>query len=343
MSRKSHSSKTPTQADVARAAGVSQTTVSYVLSHSQTVSIPDETRQRVWDTIRELGYEPNRAAQSLRTQKTYTIAVIIEDITNPFHPAFERGIQDVAERYGYDVITYNTDGDPLKERKAIQAARRSRVDGVVGSFYSIQEDDLLPLLEQATPTVWLTGQRPAQVSPRTLDVVYVDNEEAAHTAVSYLLRKGHRRIAMLAGYGPPRNDRKNGYRRALADYGITVDEEWIQGEAFSVEEGKRAMHHLLSSDLRPTAIFAASDLLGMGAMITIREAGLRIPEDIAVVGFDNIFAAELVSPPLTTIDQHQKQLGQRCSDMLFERILGTYSGEGRIVEMPYELRVRESA
>ncbi len=321
---------------------MSRTTVSYVLSNDESVSIPDATRQRVWDAIRALDYTPNRAAQRLRTQRTFTIAGIIEDITNPFHPAFERGIQDVAERYGYDLIMYNTDADRAKERKALDAALRNRVDGVIGSFSTIGMNDFEPLLSHDIPMVWLTGQPPAQSLPG-LDVVYVDNVRAAQTAVFYLVDKGHRRIGMLAGHGAPQADRLIGYRQALVQRGLPVSNSLVQGQRFSIEEGKQAMRVLLALNEPPTAVFAASDLLAVGAMLTIREYGLRIPEDVAIVGFDNIFVAEVVTPSLTSIALHQDQLGHRCGELLMERIRGLALDEGRAVEMPFDLVIRESA
>jgi LacI family transcriptional regulator len=292
--------------------------------------------------MRALDYTPNRAAQRLRTQKTFTIAGIIEDITNPFHPALERGIQDVAEKHGYDLIMYNTDADADKERKALDAALRNRVDGVIGSFAAIGMDDFAPLLAAEIPMVWLTGQAP----PRridSLDVVYVDNVRAAHAAVSYLVGKGHGRIAMLAGHGHPQHDRLIGYRQALEDHGLTFRGDYVQGQRFSIDEGRRAMRVLLGLEPRPTAVFGASDLLAVGAILAIKEAGLRIPDDVAIVGFDNILVAEVVSPALTSIAQNQAALGHRCGGLLFERIRGLAPDEGRVVEMPFELVVRDSA
>jgi LacI family transcriptional regulator len=332
----------PTQQDVARLAGVSRTTVSYVLNDNASIAIPPETRQRILDAAVQLGYAPNRAAQTLRTQKTLTIAGIIEDITNPFHPAFERGIQDIAEQHDYDLIMYNTDGDADKERKALQSVLEGRADGVVGSFYHMILDDFLPLLTRGIPIARLNGRDADVATEFPLDTLFLDNTAAAQMAVEYLIQRGHTRIAMLAGMSPPRQNRLRGYRQALAKHHLPYDESLVEAENFSVEEGKRAMAVLLSRTPRPTAVFAASDLLAMGAMITIRQAGLFIPQDMAVVGFDDIFAAELVTPPLTTVAQFQGQLGQRAAQMLFERLSGEYSGEARHEVMPFELIIRES-
>ncbi|MBK8023070.1 MAG: LacI family DNA-binding transcriptional regulator [Chloroflexi bacterium] len=333
----------PTQHDVARLAGVSRTTVSYVLNGSDASAIPDETRQRILDAAAQLGYTPNRVAQSLRTQKTRTIAGIIEDITNPFHPAFERGIQEVAEANGYDLIMYNTDGAIDKERKALSSVLEGRADGVIGSFYHMQIADFLPLLTRGIAVVRLNGIDALADTDYPLDTLFLDNTAAARMAVEFLIEAGHRRIAMLAGTSPPRQDRLRGYRQALEQHGIIYDETLVEANDFSVAEGKRGMAVLLTRIPRPTAVFAASDLLAMGAMLSIQQAGLRIPQEIAVVGFDDIFAAELVSPPLTTVAQFQDQMGRRAAEMLFERLSGRVTAPGRRENMPYQLIVRGSA
>src|SRR3954447_3471703 len=147
MSDDASGNRPPTQADVARLAGVSQTTVSQVLNN-MTIAVPAETRQRIRAAIEQLGYVPDRTARSLRTRKTYTVASIIPDITNPFYPAVERGIQDVAERHGYDLIVYNTDGSAEKERQYLHSLQQRRVDGVVGVFFHLNARDLRPLLER---------------------------------------------------------------------------------------------------------------------------------------------------------------------------------------------------
>lgn len=334
--------KFPTQLDVARAAGVSRTTVSYVLNNNTSIAIPDDTRQRVWDAISALGYVPNRAARSLRTHKTYTIAGIIQDITNPFHPAFERGIQDVAEQHGYDLIMYNTDGQRARELKALQSIQQGRADGVVGIFFHIRPDDLDPLVENGIPIVWLHGGR-CQSSPvHAYDRLLVDNAGGARAAVAHLVERGHQRIAMLAGEGPPSADRVLGYRQGLADAGLPFDPALVLPSRFAIEDGQRLTQTLLALEPRPTAIFTASDLLALGAYLALREAGLRIPDDMAVVGFDDIVMAQLVTPPLTTVRLPQRDLGRRAAELLFERLEGGVRGPGRCEEQPFEFIVRES-
>jgi LacI family transcriptional regulator len=289
--------------------------------------------------MESLGYQPNRTARSLRTSKTFTIAVIIPDITNPFYPAFERGIQDVADQHEYDVITYNTDGLAEKEHKYIQSMLEGRVDGVVTVLFHTSAPALFQLLDHNIPVVRLEATR-KDAGERPLDNVYLDNVTAAQTAVQHLIERGHHRIGMLAGHEGPTSYRMIGFYHALEASGIRLDERLIQTGDFNEQGGYQAMQALLYS--RPTAVFAANDLMAMGAYLAIKEAGLRIPDDIAVVGFDNIPTAKLVSPPLTTVDQYQQRVGQRAAEMLFERLNGATAPTGRSEELPHQLIVRES-
>jgi len=333
--------KRPTQADVARVANVSQAMVSYVLNGNTFVSFPAETRQRILNAIDQLGYQPNRTARSLRTNKTLTIAAIIPDITNPFYPAFERGIQDVADERGYDVITYNTDGLAEKERKSIQSMLEGRVDGLVAVLFHTRASDLFPLLDHNIPVIRLEATQKAAGS-RPLDNIYLDNVAAARSAVTHLVGKGHERIGMLAGQGGPTRFRINGYRDALRSRGLPFEPDLLQAGDFNDQGGYQAMRALLALTPRPTAVFAANDLMALGAYLAIREAGLHIPHDVAVVGFDNIPTSRLVSPPLTTVDQFQHRVGQRAAEMLLERLNGAAPPKGRSEEQPHELIVRGS-
>lgn len=269
------------------------------------------------------------------------MAGIIPDITNPFYPAFERGIQDIAEDRGYDLITCNTDGVAARERKSLSLAHQGRIDGFVAVFFHVSAALLRPLLEQGVAIVRLEPGR-KRVGPLPLDNIYVDNIAAARTATSYLVESGHHIIGMLTGRSGPQQSRLEGYRRALVDHGLPLDDALIQECGFQEDNGYDAMHALVQRSPRPTAIFAANDVIAMGALSAVRDAGLRVPDDVAIVGFDDIPAARLVSPPLTTISQFPEQLGRRAATMLFERLDGTVSGGGRCELMPHELIVRGS-
>jgi LacI family transcriptional regulator len=330
--------KKPTQYDVAQRAGVSQATVSHILNNSTTISIPEETRQRVLAAMAELGYIPDRAARSLRTNKTYTIAVIIPDITNPFYPTFVRGIQDITKQNSYDLVIYNSDGILEEERQSLNSIKQNRVDGLIVVPFHLEEDHLL---EISIPIVQLV-QKPNM--PPALDSVFIDNVAAARKVVDHLIERGHTRIGMIAGEEntPPRQNRILGYQQAIAEHHLPLDEILIRGEDFSEKGGYETMLELLKLSPPVTAVFAANDLMAMGALTAIHEAGLRVPQDVAVAGFDDIPAAHLVTPSLTTITQYQQNIGQRAAEMLFERLNGSETGAPRSIEMPFSLLVRES-
>lgn len=336
--------KRPTQADVARLANVSQPVVSYVLSDDPGAPVAQATRQRVLDAIEHLGYVPDHRARSLRHRRTFTIAGAIPDITNPFYPSFERGIQDVAERAGYELLTYNTDGQEEKERKFLRSALSGRVDGVIVRFFRAPLVDCLQLVEAGIAVVALTSEAP----PRGLlpiDTAAIDGSAAARTATSYLIERGHLRIGVLAGESGSRARERRllGYRNALREHGLPFAPELVLDSEFTEKAGHNATHDLLALATRPTAIFATNDLLALGVLTALRERGLRVPDDVAVVGFDDIPFARLVDPPLTTIAQYPERLGARCAELLLDRLNGNGPPEGRQVTLPFDLVVRRSA
>ncbi len=330
----------PTQLDVAQLADVSQATVSQILNPKSELAISVETRVRVAKAIAELGYVPNRAAQSLRSRRTLAIACLIPDVTNPFYPAVERGILDVSNRFGYDLLTYNSDGKREKELNFLRLIREGRADGVVGVFFHVNVKDLGELLGAGTPIVRLeatakgTGDLP-------LDNVYVDNVAAAETATKYLISKGHKRIAVIGRESGPHFARLRGYRQALVAPGL--EETVVDASDFTEEGGYTAMRQLLTASPRPDAVFAVNDLLAVGALMAIREASLEVPKDVAIMGFDDIPLAKLISPALTTVAQPQRLLGTRAAELLFERLGSSEAVTGRSEELPFKLVIRESA
>ncbi len=333
--------KRPTQADIARMAGVSQTTVSYVLNENTTVSVPEETRQRILAAAKALKYVPDYAARSLRTRKTHTIAAIIPDIANPFYPAFARAVQDIARQHNYDLILYNTDELAEVEQKCLRSVERGRVDGMIIVPFHSSPDDLCRLIDRNMAVV-VVGTVDGPYG-HILNTVGTDDTAVAMQAVNHLIEKGHRTIAMIVGtYGPPHLTRIEGYRRALQSAGV-VYQQIADGGAFNEVGGYEAMQQILLGAPRPTAVFAANDLMAIGAMQAIKEARLRIPDDIAIVGIDNIPAASLVTPALTTVNPFPERKGQRAAEVLFQILDGTYPATGQHEEIAYQLVVRESA
>jgi LacI family transcriptional regulator len=332
----------PTQVDVARSAGVSQAMVSYVVNDNAAITVPESTRQRILAAIAELGYVPDSTARRLRTRKTLTIAVVIPDITNPFYPAFQRGIQDVAGRHDYDVLTYNTDADPEIEARCLRSVQQGRVDGLIAVLFHQTAVALRPLLDRGIAVVRLEAVR-KEAGEWPIDNVYVDSVAASRTIVSYLISRGHRRIGLLAGHRGPRPARAIGYLQALNEHGIAMDEALVREGDFREAGAQVMMRELLALATPPTAVYAVNDVMAIGALIAVREAGLRVPDDVAIAGFDDIPAAQYVSPALTTIAQRPEQLGRRAAEMLLERLGGSAPDHGRCEAMPYELIIRASA
>lgn len=327
-----------TQHDVAQLAGVSQATVSMVLSGAH-AEIPAETYGRITAAARQLGYVPNRFAQALKTNRTMTIACMVPDITNPFYPALMRGIQSVSEAQGYDVIAVNTDGSADRERHFLNWSLQGRVDGVIGVFWTLRATDFRPVVDGGVPVVRIESARKG-TGDIPLDNIYVDSRAGSLAMVNYLIGRGHQRISMIAGRGGPQGVRVEGYSAALTQGGGVPDV--VLDDQFNEEGGYRAAQVILARATRPTAIFAANDLMAIGALQALRDAGVRVPEDIAVAGFDDISAARLVSPPLTTVAQFQHDVGIRAAETLMARIKGTTSGAGTAVEMPFSLIERKS-
>ena len=346
----------PKQADVGLLAGVSRATVSQVLNNKAGFLVPQETRQRVFAAAQELGYVPNASARNLRSQKTLTIGVVIQDINNPFYPAFVRGVQDIAERAGYDVISYNTDSSEIRERHFLDVLRQGRVDGVVGVFWHEGHPGLRDLTERGIPVAMLGQMK--QGRDDLIDQVYVNARQAACHAVQYLLGQGHRQITVVTGPGTILEERVSGYLDAMSAAGPQAHIEVVRASNFTEDSGYDVGHLLFAAHSgaaqsraaqsraarsRPTAVFAVNDLLALGLLRASREWALRVPEDLALVGFDDIPAARLVTPALTTVRQFQERLGQRCTELLLERLDGRWADvASRRVEMPYEFVVRDS-
>ena len=336
----------PTQADVARRAGVSQAMVSYVLNDNANIAVPEETRQRILDSMKDLGYVPNRTARSLRTQSTQIIACVVPDITNPFHTSFVKGLQAVAESHGYDVAFYDTDRLEAKEHKILSLVLEGRADGLVITPLHLSSRDFEPILKTGVPVV-VQGPNtmPTELAGMPLDSIRIDDVAAAREAVSFLAATGHTRIGMLAGQQntPPQQQREQGYREALDAHDIPYDPSIVLGGEFREEDAHQAMRKLLGLPDPPTAVFAASDLMAIGAIAAVHEAGMAVPDNVAVVGFDDIPVARHVHPPLTTISQFEENIGRRAAEMLFERLAADEPMAGRREVVPFKLIVRESA
>jgi len=327
--------------DVARHVGVSPTTVSHVLSGKRLVAAA--TKQRIMQAIEELGYRPNSAARQLRTNRSRMVAVIVPDITNPYYSVLTRGLADVvgAADAGHDYGTYvcNTDGSLERERRYLHDVLDRGVDGIVVASVNLAAEPDLARRRLGTPVVCIGGE----YDDRDADMVTADDRAGAEAATAHLLSRGAKRVAMIRGAPDAGVGRDRGYVAALTAAGHPVREEWIVRGHWTRAGGQEAMRTLMSRRPRPDAVFCANDLMAIGAIDVAHELGLRVPDDVAVVGFDDVDAATIVRPPLTTVRNPAYETGEEAGRLLLDRMRGVYTGSGRTVVLPCPLVVRESA
>jgi DNA-binding LacI/PurR family transcriptional regulator len=327
-----------TARDVAERANVSTSTVSHVMNGTRVVS--DELRARVLAAAQELGYEANAVARSLKTRRSHTIALITPDIGNPFFTAVERGVEDVTTAHGYSLILCNSAEDPRREERYLRMLGAQRVDGLILASAGERYPYLDRVLQAKTAVVLLDRVLPGLPAP----AVTLDNVDAARIATRHLVSLGHRRIGMVA----PRHalssatERIAGYRMELEVSGIPYDPELIADGRSLLEEARVAAGALLDLPERPTALIVGNNLMTLGAVAAIEARGLRIPEDIAIVGFDDAIWADVLHPRLTTIAQPTYELGRTAADLLLRRIETPDSLVPLRTAMSGRLLVRES-
>lgn len=300
--------------DVAARAGVSHQTVSRVINKSEQVT--PETRERVQTAIKDLGYSPSRLAQSMVTQKTRTIGLVVADITNPFFFEVARGVQDTAIAQGYNVFVCNTDDNPQGEQDVLTLLASQEVDGVILATVSSPEEELLAFAENYKPLVVINRDIP---HPKA-SLVSVDILKGAKLAVEHLIERGHRNIAMLShtGHKPDEMRRVRGYRETLLAHSITPNDEWLILAPPNLTGGYEATQALLKEHPEVTAIFAYNDLMAIGALRGCHDLGLSVPQDCAIMGFDNIKFAEMMQPSLSSINFDKYFVGQIAITRLFE-------------------------
>ncbi len=333
--------KPPTSYDVARLAGVSRTTVSLVLNDAPDAHISPETRRRVLEAARQLGYFPHAAARRLVQGRTMTVALVWHrgpdvNYRDAFLPGLLQGLASVLYREGYHLLFRPIEPDEPDE-VVLQLAQGRYADGLIVSGPRADDPVLLDLLRRDFPLI-LHGQLPGADLP----YVDVDNVVGARQAVEHLLTLGHTRIGIITNaplsYVSARQ-RLEGYHQALRRAGIQPVPEWIQYGNFDEASGRRAMARLLQVRPRPTAVFVASDMVALGALYALWEAGLRVPQDMALVGFDDLPLAAYTIPPLTTVHVPAWNLGKAAGELMLRRIQGK---EVRSRRLPTTLVIRAS-
>jgi LacI family transcriptional regulator len=330
--------KRVTLKDVAERAGVSVKTASNVKNDWPYVS--EETRAKVKRAMKELGYRPSKVAQSLKTGCSETIGVVVPDISNPFFSTAFRGCEDELTLNGYSAFLCNTDEDLGKEKYYLDMLSGQEVDGLLLWGSCAEADILADYVRDDIPVVSVDGL--AQQGLDHFTFVHVDNEGGAERIMRHLIESGRKRIAHLSGasHRLPAQDRMAGYTRALKAAGLPIDESLTADGAPSIGGGYSAAMQLLTHE-DPDAVFCYNDLMAIGAIAAAEELNLDVPQDLAIVGFDDIVSAVLVTPMLTTIRIPQYELGQYAVELLIKRIQTPNLDEQRVT-YPVELVIRNS-
>lgn len=331
--------KAPTIKDVAEHAGVSAATVSRVLNGNAYVK--GRVRQRVMASAEELNYRPNRIARSLRTQRSRTVAVVVPDIQNRFFVALERGLEDYIFGEGYTVLVCNTGDDPDRESLYLRVLVDESIAGIVvcATDESRSAKQLLEIMEKGVALVAVDRR----LENAAVDFVLSDNVGGAQNAVAHLIEQGHRRIGLIAGPNKftPAMERQKGYELALQAHGISVDPVLVKATNYKSDESEVATRQLLTQPNPPTALFLSSGNVAIGCLKAIHLLGLKIPDDVSLVIFDDPDWAEAYSPPLTVVAQDTRTMGSLTGELLLSRMRGNKE-EHRERRLPTQLIRRSS-
>ncbi|KHD84622.1 LacI family transcriptional regulator [Bacillus ginsengihumi] len=301
--------------DVAKLAGLSRATVSRVINNQKYVT--EETRQRVYKAMDQLGYYPNSSAQRLRNQRTNTIAVLVPFVTNPFFAYLLEGIDAVAMKYGIQLLVCQTRNSKEKELQFFRFLQAKQVDGIILTSIENRWDDLKTLTNFG-PVVLCNDY----VKEANLATIKLDQQYGSYIGTKHLLERGHTKIAYCEGKGGSdlAKDRLEGFKLALKEHQLLLRKEWMFQHATNIEGGKMVLRKILAMEDRPTAIFSGSDQVAAGIMMEAQKAGIQIPNELAVVGFDNQPIAELTSLGITTICQPIEKLGEKAMYRLLQML-----------------------
>lgn len=321
--------------EVAKKAGVSVATVSRVLNHHP--SVTPKTRVKVENAIRELNYEPSMLGRNLRNSESRLLLVLIPSISNPFYTEIINGIQTTAIKHRYNILLCETNSDPRRENIFFNMVRNKLADGIISMDPTINKQKLTELAEHHS--VILCSE---YMEDGSIPYVTIDNERAAYQAVKHLIILGKKKVALINSderflYA---RQRRRGYEKALTEFGIPITDAFIYNtNELNFHDGVQAMRMLLRTGEKPTAVFAVSDTLAIGALKEINASGLKAPEDIAVAGFDNISFSNMSNPTLTTIAQPMYKMGATAATMLINQI---QSKQVESIVLEHELIIRES-
>ena len=324
--------------DVALHAGVSTTTVSHVLNETRFVA--ETTRERVFKASRELNYAPSAVARSLKVKTTKSLGMLVTTTLNPFYAEVVREVEKYCYQQGYNLILCNTDGDSIKTSSYLQMLAQKRVDGILIMCTAYDDAQFETISAQRNLPMVVMDWGPTDAY---LDRIQDNSFKGGLLATQYLIEAGHRDIAYIGGPKEklPAQQRIKGFRQAMADAGISINPDWVLESDFECEGGRRAMTALLTRDKLPTAIFAGNDMMAMGVMSVAQQQGLLVPEQLSIVGYDNISFSAYFSPPLTTVNQPKEPLAKLAVSTLIDR-LNEPRSEGKVMMLEPDLVIRNS-
>jgi LacI family transcriptional regulator len=320
--------------DVAKLAGVSLSTASYALNGHEKIS--EATREKVLEAAKQLNYQKNGFASDLKRSRTKTIALILRDLSGPYYSELIRGVQETAIEHGYDLIACSSFGGA--DSTAIKFLAEKRVDGAIVLAHNLNDAKIIDSAREGFPIIVLDRQ----LEGEHIINVSVDNEHGAFMATEFLIKNGHKNIAYISG--PPKSlDNKlrfKGYQQALHQFGLDYQSKWNISGRFTSEGGYTATKLLIAQGNLPDAIFYANDEMAVGGLKAFKEAEIRVPEDISIIGFDDILLAEYVNPSLTTIRQPKYEVGALSAHLIFQALDGERLDQN--YKLPTELIVRNS-
>lgn len=319
--------------DVANKAGVAVSTASYALNNSSKISLA--TRKKVYKAARDLGYQPHGIARNLKKQKTETIGLFLNDLSGPYYSEVIQGVQDVVSAHGYDLIVGSASGGT--NSTAYKFLLEKRVDGAVILAPKINDAEISRVAKASLPIIVLDRRLDSDY----IKYVLIDNLNGAYQAVSHLINRGYHKIVYLSGPEDSfdNQERFKGYQQALLENGFNLMPQRIVSGNFTEKEGYQVISGFLAQEERIDAIFSANDEMAIGAIQAIREMSFKIPDDIAIVGFDDIRLASYINPPLTTIRHPKYEMGRFATNMVFQVLHGS---KAESVVLPTQLITRQS-
>jgi LacI family transcriptional regulator len=324
--------------EVAKLAGVSTATVSNVINNTKYVS--DEVKKQVYKAMSELNYVPNSLAKSLRVRESHLIGLMISDISNPFFSLVVRGIEDALAQEGYNVLLCNTDSNIDKEREYLKVLQGKRIDGIIVSSSGNSEEYFKEMWEIDLPLVFLNRCPKPLIS----DSISTNNFEGALLATEHLIQHNYRKIGIITG---PQNistgrDRFKGFKQAIRQHDLTLHDHFIKYGLFTMESGYELMKELMSDSSRPEAVLVSNNLMTLGAYQYIQESGIRIPEDLAIIGFDDPEWAAIAHPPLTSVRQPAYEQGAEAARLIIKKINNTAADKPQEIYFSPSLIIRKS-